>query len=98
MELKENERPKNGTIHFQRNNVCVCECVFFNYMKREELSHVVSGANLNEDVHSVVVWDSIDGGLDGLELAGAVHVDGDYAVADGPLPPEVVLGRVCGRH
>lgn len=48
--------------------------------------HVDSGADQNGDVESVVLFYSINGGLDRPELAGTIDVNGDYAVSDGPNP------------
>lgn len=60
--------------------------------------HVVSGANLNKYVHSIVLRDSIDGGLDWPEMATTINVDGDYPVTVWSDPTDSVLGRrVCRR-
>lgn len=67
-------------------------------MEKIDRLHVISSVNLNENVHSIVFWDSIDGILDRPEVAGAANVDGNEAVADGSNPVVVVSGCVVRRR
>lgn len=48
--------------------------------------HVATGTDLNEDIHVVMLRDGINGGLNRAEVAEAVEVDEDSAVAGGPHP------------
>lgn len=52
---------------------------------------------MDEDIPSVVVWDGIDGVLNGPVVATAVNVNRDFTVTDGS-DPLVVLGEVGGRE
>lgn len=54
---------------------------------------VASGVDFNEDIPSVVVWDGIDGVLNGPVVATAINVNRDLTVADGS-DPGLVLGKV----
>lgn len=58
---------------------------------------VASRVDFNEDIPSVVVWDGIDGVLNGPVVATAVKVNRDSTVADGS-DPGLVLGKVGGRE
>lgn len=62
-----------------------------------ELVHVISSINLNDHILHIILPDRINCSLDGRELSGAMHIDGDEAEAGWPDPFMVVLGGVIGR-